>query len=312
LCELLNTCPEAGQGVHPWLFRVARYLHRFHSPDEICDILATRVADCGREVEPHEIVDAVKNSGVCKWEPSGKTASERRAEWLAKPTIKRVPAFEPEYTIREASRIREGITPEWLKAHSPIPVTCSTGEYLQKIFERNEQVLLFGRYRSQGALWPTETDIEAFVRIHWSAGAWFLCNPVDGKEHLNPRLAKNSRRSMESVTAWRHAVLECDHEPKERWLPIWLKILVQLPLPIVSIIDSAGKSVHALVRVSCNSKAAWDAFKRDQLLPLVKLGACHGSLSAVRLTRLPGCYRDDRLQELLYLSPEPDGTPIFN
>jgi hypothetical protein len=145
----------------------------------------------------------------------------------------------------------------------------------------------------------------------WPTGAWFLCNPVDGASHFNARLAKDSRRSMESVTAWRHAVLECDHEPKETWLPIWLKILVQLTLKIISITDSAGKSVHALVRVSCDSKAAWDEFKREQLLPLVKLGACDGSLSAVRLTRLPNCYRGDRLQELLYLAPDAGGTPIF-
>ena len=35
LRDLLETCPEAGAGVHPWLFRVSRYLHRFHTPEEI-------------------------------------------------------------------------------------------------------------------------------------------------------------------------------------------------------------------------------------------------------------------------------------
>ena len=117
---------------------------------------------------------------------------------------------------------------------------------------------------------------------------------------------------MESVTAWRYAVLECDHEPKEIWWPIWLKILVQLKLRIVSLTTSGGKSVHALVRVDCASKEEWDAFKAEHLRPLVRLGACDGSLSAVRLTRLPGCYRGQNLQELLYLNPDADGTPIFN
>jgi hypothetical protein len=124
-------------------------------------------------------------------------------------------------------------------------------------------------------------------------------------------MCKDSRRSEEAVTSFRYAVLECDHEPKEIWFPIWLKILVQLTLPIVSITDSAGKSAHALVRVSAESKQAWDQFKHETLRPLVKLGACDGSLSAVRLTRLPGCYRADRRQELLYLNPAADGTPIF-
>jgi hypothetical protein len=145
-----------------------------------------------------------------------------------------------------------------------------------------------------------------------SYGAWFLCNPVDGLIHFNPRLCKDSRRSEESVTSFRYGVLECDHEPKEVWFPIWLKILVSLALPIVSITDSAGISAHALVRGDCESKADWDAWKRDVLLPLVEIGACDGSLSAVRLTRLPNCYRGDHLQRLLYLNPAADSTSIFH
>jgi hypothetical protein len=311
LCELLESCPVAHEGVHPWLFRVARYLHRYHTPEEIFAILERRAAGCGRPIEPHEIVDAVKNSGACKWEPSGKTPSERRAEWNAAPTMKRVPEFDPDLAIKTAARIPLDITPEWLKAHSRAPVDCSTAEYLQSIFEPREKALVFSRYKSQGHLWPGELLIDRFSRRQWPEGAWFLCNPIDGQYHWNPRTFKESRRSEESVISFRYAVLECDHEPKEKWFPVWLKILAGLPLPIVSITDSAGISAHALVRVSCESKQAWDQYKREILRPLVPLGADDSALTAVRLTRLPGCYRGDRRQELLYLNPNADGTPIF-
>lgn len=312
LCELLDSRPAAGQGVHGWLFRVSRYLHRYHTPEQICVILNERLADCGRELEPHEIPDAVKNSCACKWEPSSKTASELRAEWLASPTRKRVPEFNPELALRAAARVPVDITPEWLRSHSPVRVCCSTAEFLRSIFEPDEKVLVFNRYKSQGHIWPTGIPIENFSRQHWIDGAWFLCNPVDGRDHWNPRMLKNSRRSEESVTSFRFAVLECDREPKEKWFPIWLKILVQLPLAIVSITDSAGKSAHALVRVACESKQAWDAFKRETLRPLVPLGADDAALTAVRLTRLPGCYRGDRRQELLYLNPSAAaGAPIY-
>jgi hypothetical protein len=310
LQELLTSCPTAHNGVHPWVFRVARYLHRYHPPEEICSILEQHVADCGRPVAPHEIVDAVRNSGACKWDPSTKSASERRAEWLVSPTTKRVPEFNPELAIRTAARVPVDITPEWLKSRSPVPVTCSTAEFLGEIFEPGENALVFKRYKSQGYLWPADVEIGSFARQHWPDGAWFLCNPVDGLTHFNPRMCKDSRRSEESVTSFRYAVLECDREPKETWFPIWLKILVQLALPIVSITDSAGISAHALVRVSCDTKQAWDLFKFQTLRPLVPLGADDAALSAVRLTRLPGCYRADRLQELLYLNPAADGTPI--
>jgi hypothetical protein len=311
LRDLLESCPEAGAGVHPWLFKVARYLHRYHTPEEICSILEKRVADCGRVLEPHEIPDAVANSGPCKWEPSTKAASERRAEWIKNPTHRLVPEFNPELAIKAAARIPIDITPEWLKARSPVPVTCSTGEFLQSFFTPVEKALVFNIYKSQGCLWPDQVNIDRWSRLHFSDGAWFLCNPVDGLEHFNPRLCKNSQRSQESVTSFRYGVLECDQKPKETWSPIWLKILVGLKLPIVSITDSAGKSVHALVRGDCQSKQAWDQWKRDILRPLVPLGADDGALSAVRLTRLPGCYRGDRQQELLYLDPAADGTPIY-
>jgi hypothetical protein len=311
LRELLQGCPAAGSGVHPWLFKAARYLHRYHSPEQICEILRERVADCGREIEPHEIPDAVQNSGACKWEPNGQTPSERREQWLKNPTTRRVPEFKPELAIQAAARIPIDITPDWLKSHSPFPVSCSAGEFLQSVFQPDEKSLVFNLYKSQGHLWPGEISIDHWFRVHWPEGAWFLANPVDGLTHFNPRLCKNSRRSAESVIWFRYAVLECDHTPKKTWFPIWLKILVSLPLPIVSITDSAGKSAHALVRVGAESKQAWDTFKRNTLQPLVELGADDGALSAVRLTRLPNCYRGDARQELLYLNPAADGTPIF-
>jgi hypothetical protein len=139
---------------------------------------------------------------------------------------------------------------------------------------------------------------------------WFLSNPVDGEFHWNPRKQKNSRRSEESVTSWRYAVLESDKAPSH----LWLKALVQLPIPIAAIYTSGKRSVHSLVRVDATSKVDWDSMVCGELAPLlVPLGACSGSLSAVRLTRLPNCIRGQtgRLQQLLYLDPDPDGEPII-
>ena len=92
----------------------------------------------------------------------------------------------------------------------------------------------------------------------------------------------------------------------------WLACLAQLPLRIAAIYTSGGKSIHALVRLDAKSKADWDA-QRDRIKPVVViLGADPGALTAVRLTRLPGTLRGDRPQRLLYLNPEPDGTPIIS
>jgi hypothetical protein len=96
-----------------------------------------------------------------------------------------------------------------------------------------------------------------------------------------------------------------------------------MPLRIVAIYTSGGKSIHALIRLDAGSKVEWDE-KRDAMKDvLVTLGADPGALTAVRLSRLPGCerlgttvqegyrrYPAPKMQELLYLNPCPKRIPI--
>lgn len=106
--------------------------------------------------------------------------------------------------------------------------------------------------------------------------------------------------------SWRFLVMESDEAPARDWLGA----VVQLPLRIAALYTSGKRSIHALVRVDAPDKAAWDR-ERDALRPaLVTLGADPASLSAVRLTRLPGCRRGNRLQRLLYLNPAPNAAPL--
>lgn len=63
--KVMATCPSAGEGVHHWLFEAARIFHHkpFYLKDgRIKEVLAKATEDCGREIEPHEIEDAVRNS----------------------------------------------------------------------------------------------------------------------------------------------------------------------------------------------------------------------------------------------------------
>jgi hypothetical protein len=205
------------------------------------------------------------------------------------------PAFLPDYARKFAERLPEEVNRDWLRKRSPVrvPYLLTPAEFLFAAYEMGDQVLVFSDYRSQGQeLWQKYSfkverdDLASFVRGH-PDGIWFLANPVDGKEHFNGRQQKMSGRSEESIRAFRYAVLESDCQPPEQWL----KILVQLPLPIVSITSSGGKSLHALLRVEAQSKASWDELVRGRLLPrLVQLGADPQALTAIRLTRLPNCY----------------------
>jgi hypothetical protein len=66
---MLAAPPQAGEGVHGWLFRVARNLHAYLPAGEIVSLLERRVDNCGRFVPRSEIVSAVQNSLPCAWQP---------------------------------------------------------------------------------------------------------------------------------------------------------------------------------------------------------------------------------------------------
>jgi hypothetical protein len=192
--------------------------------------------------------------------------------------------------------------------------------FLHKLFREGERVVVFDVFKSQGcALWQCPGLTGNFATLDFLASGhesvWFLCNPVDGewreierlKSEYNP--SGRTRRAEENVTSFRYAVIESDEAPRD----LWLKALARLPLPIASVVDSGGSSIHALFRIDAENKAHWDelvstTYKR----PLVTLGADPGAMTAVRLTRLANCFRGEKntLQRLLYLNDQSDETPI--
>lgn len=117
-------------------------------------------------------------------------------------------------------------------------------------------------------------------------------------------------------------VLESDSAPED----LWLRAVCQLPLPVVAIYTSGGKSIHVLCRVDAASKQEWDALAADLIPIVVPLGADPATISAVRLTRLPGMLRHGTrgpdgktvlfptpiLQRLLFLNPKASAVPILD
>ena len=223
------------------------------------------------------------------------------------------PSFCPMVLKRVAAKAAVADVVAFVKGQSPVRVEAQDpASVLRWLYRRGsgEKVIVFNVMESQGQMvWEADRSdvIQSRHLPTGDDGIWFLAQPVDGEFHPNPRLnGKRSRRSEESVTAWRYAVLESDEADADDWL----RCLVQMPLPIACICESGGRSIHALVRVDAESKGHWDKKVRLMKPVLVTLGADPGALSAVRLTRLPQAKRGDRVQWLLYLNPTPDGTPI--
>jgi hypothetical protein len=251
-------------------------------------------------------------------------AGQSACQLGAMPFVSRYkPVFEPEKLRSIAQHLATEITDQWLNERSPVtPWNRSPAGILHKLFRQGERVFVFTDYRSQGEfLWEHPGPSGNLAPLNQfqnglHAGVWFLSNPVDGEWKELKRLEKESnpsgrtRRAEENITAWRYAVLESDSAPRK----LWLRALVQIPLPIAAITESGGSSVHALVRIDAATKNEWDSVVRKNLLPvLTTLGADPGALTAVRLTRLGNCERKEKgqIQRLLYLDPQADGTPIY-
>jgi|GEM_PF-3235566 len=236
---------------------------------------------------------------------------------------KEKPKFIPSKLERFARRCN-GFDFADLKARSPIrPHTRTPASFLHALYRPGEKVIVFDIYESQGVgtltrggdLEPYDaTCLNYMKKPRPGKGAWFLANPVDGKTIYLDRLKTEKKpdgrtcRAEENLTAFRYLVVESDKADPL----LWLAALVQLPLPIAAVYSSGGKSIHALVRIDARDKQHFLDLKAKVARPLVILGADDSAMTAVRLTRLPQCYRaeKDRWQELYFLNPNPAATPI--
>lgn len=261
------------------------------------------------------------------------------------------PEFEESLLAKFAGPWAKAVDALWLSDRSPVePVGTTADGFLRSLYGPGERVVVLDVFASQGQwLWSHEQGFESsrvdsrewerIDREHAAApptrdgvrfegagpqGVWYLCNPVDGvfrtiAERDKWGRPKWSRRWEGCVTAWRYLVLESDEaDPRE-----WMGAIVQLPLPIAAIYTSGGKSVHVLVRVDARSKAHFDTMRETAKRTMIPLGADAQCISAVRLTRLPACLREQdkegrawaqgpRQQKLLYLDAEPSGVPLVD
>ena len=315
----------SGQGGHDQTFSVAYTLIKgfdfsvseaqslFHEYNQRCEPPWTE-AELEHKLQSADAAADVDGAG--NFRPRGwllpAEEFERRPQRSspARP-IEPKPEFSPGKLKKLGARWRPFIDAAWLADRSLVnPYRVSPEKFLGTLYRKGEKVLIFTNAQTQGqALWPRE-------RIPQSGpnGVWFLIQPVDGEWHPNPRqldtqgVPTNSRRSEESVTAWRYLCLESDlADPRD-----WVSALVQLPLAIAAIYTSGRRSIHALIRIDVGSLDDWREFARANRRVLVMLGADRQVAStAVRLSRLPGCQRGKRLQKLLYLNPDPEARAII-
>jgi hypothetical protein len=303
----LSDCPPLGDGVHGWILRAAWEAKRAGcSVEEAKTRIAAKIS---RQPRPGEIKDAVSKA----------YRADAQANYA--PSIKET--FSPD-ALTQVARALDGFGKTELLKRSPVdPNSCTPATFLMHLFKPGERVFLCSDLHDrEGVIWERDEDdnshdphaLDALIQHQKGNGAWFLSNPVLGEWQSVERLISPSNpkgmtlRCEESLTDYRYLVLESDQAPIELWIPI----LAQLPLPVVSITTSGGRSIHAMIRVNAANSKDWQTIKQKIAPALVTLGGDNGALTLVRLSRLPCCFRKskDQWQELLYLNPGADETPI--
>lgn len=125
---------------------------------------------------------------------------------------------------------------------------------------------------------------EAFGSINPDAGAWIRINPTTGPKDKD-------------VTRFDYALAESDSLPLEQQK----KLLISSELPIVALVESGGKSVHAIVRVDAKTKQEYDqrvSFLFDWL-GKNNFIVDKNNKNPSRLSRLPGAERKGNIQRLI-------------
>ena len=309
----LPPCPTAGTGVHGWTLSAANRCHRANIPQHEAERMIreamTRPPKPASEVSG-AVAKAYRSTPSARpWTPAG--GGCRAPKPITAIT------FDPAKLHAIAGKITPPVNwRHWLWERSPKrPEAMSPFGFLKFIFRPGEKALVFDHMESKTPMATVHIDDPmdcttppAITNGGNGAGIWYLSNPVDGDWH--PTESGVSCRSAAAITAFRFAVLESDEANADDWFAL----LAQLPLPITAIYTSGSRSIHALARIDAGSKEQWDSIVAPHKRRLRELGADSAALSAVRLTRLPGCRRPEKqgFQRLLYLNPDATTAPLLD
>ncbi len=181
--------------------------------------------------------------------------------------------------------------------------------YLETLFEANDHVAYVCQARQvedrwipggKGVFHRTAGDLIADLSkykdigaalgdFNPEVGAWIRFNPLDGKDIKDA-----------NVSAFRYALIESDTLAIEKQAAIY----EEMELPIVALVHSGKKSLHAIVRIEATTKEEY----RERVNFLHKACESNGlqidkqNKNPSRLSRMPGVMRNGIQQSLVGLN----------
>lgn len=181
---------------------------------------------------------------------------------------------------------------------------------LENLF-RPEDKIWIGDNMDKGIIGNTIRSRNDWI-THFNSGGktapHIIINPVNGISAPRKSGDGITLRGDGNVTSYSYCMAEFDNLSREKQIQFW----AAAKLPIVALIDSGGKSIHAWLDVSklalVTTSEQWQSQIKNRLYNqyLIPLGVDPSNTNPARLSRLPGHYRSEKnkYQRLLWLSPE--------
>ena len=277
--EMLAAPPRAGEGVHNWLFRLARQLHAHLPAVEIVALLESRVQGCGRHVSRKEITDAVQNAWAYAWMP-GSNAAPAASKW---------PKVNQE---QRAAILRDngGLADLWEASKPCIEDAAQhTEEIIDRLFPGNP-LLCCGKSNSVFDTKPRED-----WRGQLSALALIVPSPMSAIEGVT-KDGKPSRHTLSNTGARRFLICEFDTGTADEHAALLLHLGTIAPL--VCAVHSGNKSLHGWLYVHGQPDAKIEKFFRYA----VSIGADRATWTRSQFVRLPDGTRENGKRQTVFFT----------
>lgn len=279
--DLLSLPPKRGEGLHRWLFKVARVLHPYREPGEITAIL--EAVTFGQHLKPGEITDAVRNSASVAWKPGQLFLYKKESAW---PKINQ----EKRDAIINGG---DGLVELW--ESSPVRFEDSrshTEEIIENLFPCNP-LLCCGESESQFA---------TRAHSHWRGRLAELQLIVPSPMTSIEGVTKDKRKSQHTLsnTGPRHyLVIEQDHGSEDEQAAILLDLAKKAPLALA--VHSGSKSIHGWFYCKGQNEEHLRIFMRHA----VSFGADPTTWTRSQFVRMPdGMRSNKRKQTAYFFNPE--------
>jgi len=302
--DALKSIPAPGCGCHPALLGTSNLGVLAGLPaDAIFQDIRKAIPSGHRRITDREITDAI-NKALSdhtggSFIPRPRPAPIVRNGKLALQKIIDQGKISDEVDLWEASPLRLWEEP----IHDPglfLETLCEPN-HLIRIGERHEPGIIGKTIRAAG-------DWITYFRNGGATAPHIAINPLNGIPSPTKVGDKNTLRGDSNVAEYRYCLVEFDNLSREDQIRFWSAV----KLPIIALIDTGGKSIHAWIDiknlVSVATAEQWQSEIKERCYNrlLVPLGVDAACSNPARLSRLPGHYRVEkrRRQRLLWLSPE--------